>query len=222
MTSPRPWLTIALGSAALGLASLLSNMITTAELEGRADTWLTIRTVLAQLVNSGTAWAGLLVWAGWIVGRWRPALLAGPLAGLVALTMHYGLAALTDAIPARIGDNLSWVAACLVLGPPLALVGVAAGRTDHPRLGPLAWAARLVVPVGAMAEPFVRGSFQDALSLTSASSPATAAALCASAISGAVLLLAGIIAVINLAARRDRTPVPSTRLHPHAGATLNR
>lgn len=149
----RPWLALLLVAAAVGVLSLLTNIITIAELSGEANTWLGIRTTITRLVNAGTVWAGLGVLAGWLVRRPLPALAAGPLTGVTALAVHYGVGMLTGLMPGNpFADNAYWFVAAVLIGVPLGLVGVMAHRRDRWGGG-----ARLVVPFGALAEPWVQG-----------------------------------------------------------------
>jgi hypothetical protein len=144
----------ALGAALLlALVSLLSNITSTAQLEGRANALLTIRLVISKLVNSGTAWAGLAILAGWLVGRRLQSMWAAILCCELALVAHYALGNLIGVMDSSIWwANKSWFVFAIVFGAPLGLCGAAARRRD--RLG---LAARLLVPLGAMVEPFAMG-----------------------------------------------------------------
>lgn len=174
---------------------LISNITSLAQLSGEADTWLAIRSTLSKLVNSGTVWGGVLILAGWLVRRPTHAALAGAIAGLVALSVHYGLGLLLDAIgpdswvdvygPSVWCGNWLWFAAALVLGPPLGVLGAAARRRDLWGL-----AARLVVPVAAVVEPLALGM------LTRSDAPSIAA--------GIVLRVAGLLGVAIVLLRRRR------------------
>ncbi|GAB3261799.1 hypothetical protein GCM10027425_25400 [Alteromonas gracilis] len=149
----RALLVLGLVAVALGLLSLLTNITTTAQLEGRDELLNAVRKSATRVLNSGTVWAGLSVLAGWLVRRPALAAAAGAGAGLLALLVHYGAGVAlgvfgTDAF----SSNATWFAAAVVAGPALGLVGAAARRTEA--LGLL---ARLVVPVGAVLEPWVVG-----------------------------------------------------------------
>ncbi len=149
----RALLVLCLVAVGLGLLSLLTNITTTAQLEGRDEMLNAVRKSATRVLNSGTVWAGLSVLAGWLVRRPLPAAAAGAGAGLLALLVHYGVGVGLGVLgTGAFSSNASWFVAAVVAGPPLGLVGAAARRTDL--LGLL---ARLVVPVGALLEPWVVG-----------------------------------------------------------------
>lgn len=85
------WTKVIVAASLVGIIALLSNITTTDQLSGDADTLLTLRFTVSKLVNSGTVWGGLLTLAGWFVRRPLHAALAGVVAGEVALVVHYGL-----------------------------------------------------------------------------------------------------------------------------------
>lgn len=159
MGSRRGWIWVLVAALALAVVSLLSNITTTAQLEGRADGLLTVRLTLSTLANAGVVWGGLGILAGWLVAPpLRAALVAGPAAGLLSLAAHYGLGGLTGLMPwESFRDNASWFVVATVLGVTLGQVGALARRTDV--LGLL---ARTVVPLGAILEPALRGWYQPA------------------------------------------------------------
>ncbi len=92
-------------------------------------------------------------------------------------------------------ENQFYFQAAVVLGGPLGLAGAVARRTDL-----WGWVARLVVPAGAVLEPFVIGMF---------TSPAIMPwpTRVASTTSGVVLLTAGTVGCITVlvAARKQRS-----------------
>ena len=148
----RPWLGVIALSAGIGVLSLLTNITTQAQIEGRANALLGARTFVTVLVNSGTVWAGLAVVAGHWVGRAWSAVLAGPLSGICALTTHYALGQASGLMPPdTFGSNVLWFAFALIFGVPLGLIGVLTHR--RAAAGTL---TRLVVPLGALAEPWVQ------------------------------------------------------------------
>lgn len=151
----RGW-ALSIGAAlALALISLLSNITTEAQMMGRADTFKAIRLTISKLLNTGTVWAGLAILAGWFVRRPAQAAIAGPISCLTALVAHYGLARLIGVFDPEIwGENAYWFGFAAILGAPLGLIGSLAHRD-----GILGLAARLVVPAGALLEPFVLGMF---------------------------------------------------------------
>ncbi len=144
--------------AAIGLAlgSLASNITTVSQLSGEAETLLAVRFTISKVVNAGTVWAGLLgVLPGWLVRRPVQAFAAGVVTCLLALVVHYGAGRMLGMFDANVWSE-NWLAfvAAVVLGGPLGLVGAVARRADLWGL-----AARLLVPVGAMLEPFAIGMF---------------------------------------------------------------
>lgn len=150
----RAWRLALLAAVALGLGALASNITSEAQLSGEANEVLAVRFTLSKLVNAGTVWAGLAVLAGWLVRRPRPALLAGPLTLAVALVTHYGIGRIVGMFDGGVwAENAMWFAA-VPLGIPLGLVGCATHRRDLVGL-----AARLLVPLGAVLEPFEVGMF---------------------------------------------------------------
>ncbi|MCZ7437605.1 hypothetical protein O7598_14460 [Micromonospora sp. WMMC241] len=197
----RGWGLVVVAASVLALVSLASNVTTAGQLEGRADTLLASRLTLSQLVNAGTAWAGLAVLSGWLVRRPAPAAAAGVVALLTACVVHYGVGAAFGMFDR--GDwaaNLFWLAAAVVVGGPLGLVGAIAHRAD-----PWGLAARLVVPLGAMLEPFVVGRFTTPAILPWPNRVADV-------VSGLVLMVAGVVGCARiLVAGRRRTAMPGQR-----------
>ena len=156
-TTQRAW-GLALGAAvALGLTSLVPHP------------------TASGLLGSGTAWACLLVLAGWLLRQPARAAVAGVVAGLTAMAVHDGAGQLLGAFGASAwaGDRW-WFVIALVAGGPLGLLGAASRRAD--RRGLL---ARLVVPAGAVLEPLAVG----------APSPPVALALVAAGTVGAAVVL---------------------------------
>ncbi|GAB1644243.1 hypothetical protein [Krasilnikovia sp. MM14-A1259] len=194
----RGWSLVIVAASVLALVSLASNVTTSSQMEGKANTLLAGRLVLSQLVNAGTVWAGLAVLSGWLVRRPAPAVAAGIVAPLTALVLHYGVGlALGMFGPDVWADNSHWFLAAMVLGGPLGLVGAIACRLDR-------WgmAARLVVPVGAVLEPFYLGRFTTPAILPW---PDRVAAIG----SGLALLTAGVAGCLRVLAtgrRRQATP----------------
>ena len=140
---------------ALAVVSMLSNINTAAQIAGDADGLRMTRLTASQLVNSGVAWAGLMVLAGWLVKYPRQAAAAGVAAGLFSLAAHYAMGQAAGIYTGEIWElNLNWFLMATVAGAPLGLVGAAAHRADDVGL-----LARLMVPLGALAEPLVMGMF---------------------------------------------------------------
>lgn len=165
----------ALAVILLGVSSLLVNITTSAQLSGEQQGFFAVRRTFSLVLNSGTAWAGISVLAGAIMLRRGPAAAAGMLAGTGALVVHYGVGELTGLMPpGSFGSNTLWFVAAIVTGAPLGIVGAVA--RSHTR-----WRnwARLVVPLGAVIEPFFAGWWQGSSSDTWA---VTASARCAAVI----------------------------------------
>lgn len=141
---------VAFAVVLLGVASLVANITTIEQLSGEQEHFFAVRRTFSLLLNSGTAWAGISVLAGAVMRRLAPAAIAGMLAGAGALVVHYGLGELTGLMPGgSFSSNAVWFIAAVLTGAPLGLVG-ALGRS------PTRWgvAARMVVPLGAVAEPW--------------------------------------------------------------------
>ena len=186
------WLVIAAASV-LALVSLASNVTTLSQLEGKANTLLAGRLTLSQLVNAGTVWAGLAVVSGWLARRPAPAAAAGVVALLTACVVHYGVGITLGMFDPDVWTaNLHWLLAAMVVGGPLGLVGAIARR-----LNLWGMAARLVVPAGAVLEPFVLGRFTTPAILPWPNRVADF-------ISGSVLLTAGVAGCVWVLAGKWR------------------
>jgi hypothetical protein len=192
----RGWGLVIAAATVLALAALASNAPTMSQIEAEANTLLAVRTTISKLVNAGTVWAGLAVVAGWLVRRPVQAFAAGVAALLVALVVHYGVGLILNMFDPNVWTENQWYfQAAVVLGGPFGLVGAIARRPDL-------WGvmARLVVPAGAVLEPFVIGMF---------TSPAIMPwpGRVASVISGLVLLTAGTVGCIRVlvAARKQQS-----------------
>ncbi|MDO5737576.1 MAG: DUF6518 family protein [Propionibacteriaceae bacterium] len=151
----RGWYMVIAAALGLAIVSWVTNITTEAQLAGQADGFLGVRSTFSKLANSGTAWAGLGIACGWLVRRPLPAAAAGIVGSLLSLVAHYVFGRLSGMFTANIwAENLEWFVAAIIFGGPLGLIGALARR-------PGAWglAARLVVPLGAVLEPFVVGMF---------------------------------------------------------------
>ncbi|WP_285690204.1 hypothetical protein [Actinoplanes sp. NBRC 103695] len=190
----RGWWPVLAAAVVLALVSLASNVTTTSQLEGRADSLLAGRLTLSQLINAGSVWAGLAVLSGWLVHRRVAAVAAGVVALLTACLVHYGAGIAFGMFDPDIWmANAHWLMGAMVVGGPLGLVGAIARRLD-----PWGMAARLVVPAGAVLEPFVLGRFTTPAILPWPNRVADF-------VSGAVLLMAGVAGCVwILAAGRRR------------------
>ena len=137
----------------LGVSSLLVNVTTQAQLSGEAPVALAVARTASLLLTGAAVWAGVRVLAGWWAVRAVRAAVAGLLAGLGALVVHYGVGEVTGLMPAgSFTDNAPWFVVGAVTGAPLGLVGSLAHRRGR-------WgvAAAVVVPLGAVVEPWLQG-----------------------------------------------------------------
>ena len=132
-------------------ASVADNVpILTGEVaEARADRsgGAQVAEFVSLILDSGWAWAGLAVLAGWLLGPGRRPLagaLAGCLSLVVATAAFYGVDYLCTAGGDWVGVQFWWARA-LVLGPVLGAVGTLIRRPGLTGL-----IAALVVPVGAI------------------------------------------------------------------------
>ena len=197
----RGWSLVIVAASVLALVSLASNVTTMSQLEGEANTLLAGRLTLSRVLNAGTVWAGLAVVSGWLLRRPAPAVAAGVVALLTACVVHYGVGLALGMFGPNVWTaNLHWLLGAMVVGGPLGLVGAIARRLD-----PWGTAARLVVPAGAVLEPFVVGLFTTPAIVPW---PNRVAAV----ISGLALLTAGVAGFFRvLAARRRRQAIPERR-----------
>ncbi|MCA9686965.1 MAG: hypothetical protein KC457_32665 [Myxococcales bacterium] len=146
------WMAVLGVSAALGLLAAASDVRA-----GGLDQTGFDRAV-SSLLNAGWLWAGLAVFAGWVLaGRYRwPVSTAGGFVALeTAVAGYYAYGVLAGD---RAGSGLAgisaaarlWAVSAVVLGVLLGAVGHHARRSDL-----LGSVARAVVPVGALAEVLV-------------------------------------------------------------------
>lgn len=151
----RGWLLAIAASVALALVSLASNITSTPQFSGEADTLMAVRFTVSKLANAAAVWAGLLVLAGWLVRCPGPAMAFGIMSGVLALVVHYAVGSLLGMFAAEDWtSNAYWFVVAVVVGGPLGLVGAIARRTDG-----WGWAARLTVPAAFAVEPFHAGMF---------------------------------------------------------------
>ncbi|AXE37760.1 hypothetical protein [Acidipropionibacterium virtanenii] len=135
----------------LAICSLLSNLTTRAQIDGRSNAVLAIRLTVSNVFNSGTAWAGLAIAAGWCLRRPLRSAVAAVLSCELALAVHYSLGIAVGQMGSSIWwENKSWFIGAVILGAPLGMLGSMARRRDVPGL-----IARLLIPAGAILEPFV-------------------------------------------------------------------
>lgn len=170
----------------LAFASLLFNLSFSAEMQGRMQEWSFVRKSVTKVLNSGTAWAAVGVYAGWRMRRLPWALVAGVAASVGSLVVYTVIDVVAiHGAPGQRDTNAMWFIAALLFGAPLGFAGWLARRRDA--LGVL---GRLVVPVGAVAEPWVLGMFD-------APYPGIPwAERWSDHVSGAVLFIAGLVGVV--------------------------
>ncbi|MDV8024226.1 hypothetical protein [Rhodococcus sp. IEGM 1330] len=191
--SKRWWGLVIAAAITVALVSLASNITSESQLSAQANTVLAVRSTLSKLVNSGAVWAGLPILSGWLVRRPLHAFAAGIVASLLALVVHYGVGQLLGMFDVTVwAGNRMWFALALVMGGPLGLIGVAARGGSASGL-----IARLVVPAGAMIEPFFRGMFSVPTILPWPERVASVAA-------GVVLVAAGIVGAAVLIRQRRK------------------
>lgn len=151
----RPWSLVLGAAVVLALLSLASIVGTTGRAPGEGDVLLTARETVGLVLNAGVVWAGLPVLSGWLVRRPVCGFLAGVVASLAALVVHYGVGQVFDVFASTIWrENAAWFAIAALTGGPLGVVGALARSRRSWGLP-----ARLTVPVAALLEPFVVGMF---------------------------------------------------------------
>lgn len=203
LMAKRWWGLVIAAAITVALVSLASNITSESQLSAEADTVLTVRSTLSKLMNSGAVWAGLPILSGWLVRRPLHAFAAGIVASLLALVVHYGVGQLFGMFDETVWPaNRIWFALAFVTGGPLGLVGVAARGG-----GPSGLMARLVVPAGAMIEPFFRGMFGVPTMLPWPERFASVAA-------GIILVAAGIVGAAVVIRQRRKQPSTSGHSRP--------
>ncbi len=158
----RHWTWVAALAVGLALMSLAPKFPGGVQPSGEADVFLTFQFTARKLANSGTFWAGLGIVSGWLVRRRVQAAVAGAVAGLVALFLHYAAGQAVGLFDSGIWvTKVNWFIAAAIFGGPLGLVGAFSRRPDG-------WGlmARLLIPAGAVLEPFVRGMFINPATMT--------------------------------------------------------
>ncbi len=149
------WVDVAKVCAEVAVAAAIANITLPAEMAGGLQEWSVVRKTVAKLISSGTLWAALAVYAGWRYARVLPSLVAGIAALIGSLLVHYVVMMLLGvADSSAFTGNTLWFLAAIALGAPLGACGWVASRR-----GILGQAGRLVVPGGAVLEPFVTGAF---------------------------------------------------------------
>ncbi|SPT53367.1 Uncharacterised protein [Actinomyces bovis] len=201
----RPWLAIALLSTGLAVVSLLSDLQSEALLSRSVPDQLAVaRWVLSQLLNSGVLWAGAQLLAGAVMARPLRGALAAVLTGEASLVLHYALGRLLGTMPVGVWEeNAHWFVIAVIAGVPLGAMGALWRRQGLSGL-----VARLLVPVGAIVEPFLRHWLSSRPEVVDHSTPS----LVAERISGWTLLVLGAIGIIVAVAswrRRARKQLPS-------------
>jgi hypothetical protein len=164
-TRPRKLLVSALVvGAGFGAATSLVNAISLAyaDVESRAYTtsgW-SVAEIMSVLLDSGWAWAGLAVAAGWLLTRDQEsraaALRQGAAVGVLALLAAVTAYSIVDTIrsgasfPWYESEPLVWWVASVVFGGPLGAIGACVRQP-----GAIGLLARLTVPVGAAVQMVV-------------------------------------------------------------------
>lgn len=100
--------------------------------------------------NAVCVWAGLAVFAGWVLRHPLPAALAGVLSQLVAVASYYGFAlvfANRRGSSQILSDMEHWLLVAVVVGPLLGLMGSGLRRADW-----LGLINAVLLPVGALVD----------------------------------------------------------------------
>ncbi|MBW3085067.1 hypothetical protein KEM60_01259 [Austwickia sp. TVS 96-490-7B] len=140
---------------ALAVVSALFNICVPPEMSGDWQVYSFVRKSISKVLSSGSVWAAVALYAGWKAPRPRLALVAGVAAAEGTLLVHYLLGVALGIYEMNIlwSNNIWFFAGVLYCGP-LGLCGWYAARA-----GWLGLAARMIVPVGAVLEPFVLRHF---------------------------------------------------------------
>lgn len=147
---------VAVAVVLLGVASLIVNITTDAQLSGEQQALFAVRRTFSLLLNAGTIWAGISILAGALMVRIVPAAVAGLVAGVAALSVHYGLGEVAGLMPAgSFSSNVNWFLAAALTGAPLGIVGALTRSPSRWRTP-----SRLVLPVAAIVEPWFVGWWQ--------------------------------------------------------------
>lgn len=111
------------------------------------------RRVASLVVNSGSAWAGVAVLGGWLVGSTLRSLIAGPLVLILAVVSYYLVGAVFGSEnPDGSVDQVTYFGlVSLLAGPVLGAAGGSIRRRDV-----LGLASALVVPLGVYVETIWR------------------------------------------------------------------
>ncbi|WP_432570712.1 hypothetical protein [Kineococcus sp. SYSU DK005] len=194
LAAGRRWWLVLAAAVVLALLSLASIVAGASRLAAEAQGLLTAGRVVSEVLNAGVLWAGLPVLSGWLVRRPAHGVLAGVVASLTALVVHYGAGQMLGVFASSIwGQNAGWFAIAALTGGPLGAVGAIARRR-----GPWGLLARLTVPVGAVLEPFVLGVFTVPQHLPRLERVS-------GVVSGLVLVAAGVAGVLAVAVERARS-----------------
>lgn len=189
----RPWGRVALACTALAVISLLTNLSFPAEMEGHWQVYSFLRKSLSRFANSRTLWAGAALYAGWQMRGLFPAALAGVLAAEGTLLIHYLLGTLIGFFSvAEAASNQIWFTAGLVLCAPLGCIGHLASRP-----GWVGLLCRLVLPLGALLEPWVLRMFDPYPQLPWA-------VRCSSITCGVMLTILGAVTMVLVLVRGPR------------------
>ena len=149
------WVKIANVCLAVAVVSLVLNISLPWELSGQMQTYSFIRKTISKVFSSGTLWAAVPVCAGWQMGRPRAAAVAGLAAAEGTLLVHYVLGMTLGIYDStELSSNVTWFLAAAIVGGPLGLCGWIASRPGWAGV-----AGRLLVPLGAVLEPFATGRF---------------------------------------------------------------
>lgn len=187
------YLTVILLSLALAILSLVSNIYFPQEMEGQWQLYSCIRKIFSKLFNAGVVWAALPFLAGWKSQGLVKAAISGAAIAELTLLLHYGIGYIIGVYGSTVFmANSFWFIAALVLCAPLGMCGwIAALPKKSSRIF---W---FILPIGAIFEPFVTRK------LIPYSIVRPWPEVYSDYISGAVLLIVGVVGIILVRSRQE-------------------
>ena len=187
------YLTVILLSLALAILSLVSNIYFPQEMEGQWQLYSCIRKIFSKLFNAGVVWAALPFLAGWRAQSLVKAAISGAAIAELTLLLHYVIGYIIGVYGSTVFmANSFWFIAALVLCAPLGMCGwIAALPKKSSRIF---W---FILPIGAIFEPFVTRK------LIPYSIVRPWPEVYSDYISGAVLLIVGVVGIILVRSRQE-------------------
>ena len=162
-------------------------------MEGQLQLYSCIRNIFSKLFNAGVVWAALPFLAGWRSQSLVKAAISGAAIAELTLLLHYGIGYIIGAYGSTVFmANSFWFIAALVLCAPLGMCGwIAALPKKSSRIF---W---FILPIGAIFEPFVTRK------LIPYSIVRPWPEVYSDYISGAVLLIVGVVGIILVRSRQE-------------------